>query len=57
MPECFIGTRFFNICRPVAPDNTYGQRAPRIALITGNTPLVYWGKTGAASTLYLARWL
>lgn len=41
---------------PVAPDNTYGQRAPRIALTAGNTPLVYWGKTGAASTLYLARW-
>ena len=40
----------------VAPDNTYGPRAPRIALVEGNRPLVYWRKAGNNATLYLARW-
>ncbi len=33
-----------------------GLRAPRIALLEGNRPVVYWGKTGGSPTLYLAIW-
>lgn len=33
-----------------------GSRAPRIALLDGNRPIVYWGKTGSNPVLYLAIW-
>ena len=50
------GQIYFSAPIAVAPDNTYGPRAPRIALVEGNRPLVYWGKPGNNATLYLARW-
>ena len=50
------GQIYFSAPIAVAPDNTYGQRAPPIALVEGNRPLVYWGKPGNNATLYLARW-
>ena len=40
---------------PVSTAGT-GLRAPRIALLEGNRPIVYWGKTGSNATLYLAIW-
>lgn len=40
----------------VAPDLTYGSRAPRIALLEDGSPLVYWGKTGFTPSMYIAKW-
>ncbi|GJM32867.1 MAG: hypothetical protein DHS20C18_18680 [Saprospiraceae bacterium] len=40
---------------PVSEAGT-GYRAPRIALLEGNRPVVYWGKTGSNPVLYLAIW-
>jgi hypothetical protein len=31
-----------------------GSRAPRVAVLEGNRPVVYWGKTGTNPKLYLA---
>jgi Secretion system C-terminal sorting domain len=31
-----------------------GSRAPRVALLEGNRPVIYWGKTGSNPKLYLA---
>ena len=39
----------------VSSDGT-GSRSPRIALLEGNRPVVYWGKTGNNPTLYLSIW-
>lgn len=40
----------------VAPDLTYGSRAPRIALLQDGSPIVYWGKIGSSPKMYLAKW-
>lgn len=40
---------------PVSPDNTYGYRAPRIALMNNDQPVVYWGKPNG-DIMYLAFW-
>ncbi len=39
----------------VSPDNTYGYRAPRIALLENDRPVVYWGKPNG-ELMYLAFW-
>lgn len=36
--------------------NGTGSRAPRIALLEDNRPIVYWGKTGNTPILYLSIW-
>ena len=33
-----------------------GARAPRIALLENNNPVVYWGKQGSNPRLYIAQW-
>ncbi len=38
----------------VAPENP-NMRAPKITLVEGNKPIVYWGKTGNTA-LYVATW-
>lgn len=40
----------------VAPDLTYGNRAPRIVLLEDGNPLVYWGKPGSSPKMYISRW-
>ncbi len=40
----------------IAPNLTYGSRAPRIALLEDGSPIVYWGKTGASPKMYIAKW-
>jgi len=40
----------------VAPELTYGSRAPRIALLADGNPIVHWGKTGSSPKMYVAKW-
>lgn len=40
---------------PVAENGT-GNRAPRVAVLENNRPVVYWGKTGFNPKLYLSIW-
>lgn len=46
---------FLSEAIPVSPEGT-GSRAPRLALLDGNRPVVYWGKTGANAILNIAVW-
>src|SRR6187551_2269342 len=40
----------------VANGNTYGYTRPRIAVTTGNIPVVMWGGGMGNEPLYVARW-
>jgi hypothetical protein len=40
----------------VANGNTYGYTRPRIAVTTGNIPIVMWGGGMSSEPLYVARW-
>ena len=56
LPYFLIGQSIFlSDTIHVSPDGT-GSRSPRIALLEGNRPIVYWGKTGGNPTLYLSIW-
>ncbi|MFT6355882.1 MAG: hypothetical protein ACJAYJ_000087 [Saprospiraceae bacterium] len=40
----------------VVSEEGTGKRAPRIALLEDDRPVVYWGKTGSNPLLYTAQW-
>ncbi len=55
-PGVIIGqTLFLSDAVEVSTEGT-GNRAPRLALLDNDRPIVYWGKPGGDATMYLAIW-
>ncbi len=56
IPYCLLGQSLFISDSIVVSTEGTSTRAPRIALLEDNSPVIYWGKSGSNSALYLAIW-